>query len=98
MAKYYIRIGTVPAEAIAPPMDLDSLFTHFKSHPPEGLNMRGIDSLVNMGYYEVGGDEEFHAFVDTFFMVKSSRAIDFYLYKTTDAPVATKPEPPKQVA
>ena len=79
-------------------MDIDSLFAHFKTHPPEGLNMRGIDSLVEMGYYETGGDEEFYAFVDTFFMVKSPAAIDFYLYKTTDAPVAAKPEPPKAVA
>ena len=98
MAKYYIRIGTVPAEAIARPMNLDSLFTYFKSHPPEGLNIKGIDSLVEMGYYEVGGDEEFHAFVDTFFMVKSPLAIDFFLYKTTDVPFAAKPEPPKAVA
>ena len=79
-------------------MNLDSLFTYFKSHPPEGLNIKGIDSLVEMGYYEVGGDEEFHAFVDTFFMVKSPLAIDFFLYKTTDVPFAAKPEPPKAVA
>ena len=98
MAKYYIRIGTVPVEAIQPPMDIDSLFTYFKSNPPEGLNAKGIDSLVEMGYYEVGGDEEFYAFVDTFFMVKSPAAIDFYLYKTTDVPVAAKPEPPKAAA
>jgi hypothetical protein len=98
MAKYYIRVGTVPAEVIQPPMDIDSLFTHFKSRPPEGLNPRGIDSLVNMGYYETAGDEEFYAFVDTFFMVKSPAAIDFYLYKESVAPAMTKPQPPKEAA
>lgn len=98
MAKYYIRVGTVPVEAIQPPMDIDSLFTHFKSHPPEGLNPRGIDSLVNMGYYETVGDEEFFAFVDTFFMVKSPTGIDFYLYKESSPPVASAPAPPKSAA
>ena len=98
MAKYYIRVGTVPVESIQPPMSLDSLFTYFKSRPPEGLNLRGIDSLVNMGYYETGGDEEFHAFVDTFFMVKSPDGIDFYIYKESSEPVAAKPQPPKAAA
>jgi len=98
MAKYYIRVGTVPVEAIQSPMDLNSLFTYFKSHPPKELNEKGIDSLVQMGYYETEGDEEMYSFFDAFFMVKNPTGIDFYLYKESSEPVISKPAPPKSAS
>lgn len=98
MAKYYIRVGSLPASSIQSPDTLDSAFSYFKSNPPQNLNLRGVDSLVNMGYYETAGDEEMFSFVDTFFMVKGPESIDFYLYKESSPPVASKPAPPKSAA
>jgi len=94
VAKYYIKLASLLASSLDPTETLEGAFEHFKKNPPQ-LPSKSDDPMINMGYYEPAGDEEFYAFVDTFFMVKSPAAIDFYLYKESSPPVTSAPAPPK---
>lgn len=97
MAKYYIKLASLLASSLQSTETLDGAFDYFKKNPPP-LPSKTDDPMIHMGYFEPAGDEEMYSFFDTLFMVKGPDSIDFYLYKESAPPVASKPAPPQSAA